>query len=85
MSNKKGIRTTITAYAGLVAGLAVVGMFLFGKIDTEQLTVSLATIGSFVGIIVGFFAKDSNKSHTQAGPIVPPPPPPPPPGDDPDQ
>lgn len=64
MSSKKGIRTTITAYAGLVAGLGVVGMYLLGKIETEQLTVSLATIGSFVGIIVGFFAKDANKSHS---------------------
>ncbi len=60
----KGIRTTIVAMVGLVALIAIVGMFLFNKIDTQQLTVSLASVGSILGIIVGFFAKDQNKSHS---------------------
>lgn len=60
----KGIRTTIVAFCGLFILLAVVGMYLFDKIDTEQLTVALASVGSILGVIVGFFAKDQNKSHS---------------------
>lgn len=80
----KGIRTTIVAMVGLVVLLAVVGMFLFNRINTEQLTVALASVGSILGVIIGFFAKDQNKSHSFNPQGITPPDDDPPPGKDPE-
>ena len=74
----KGIRTTITAFAGLLALLAIVAAYVLGKIETEQLTVALSAVGTSLAIVIGFFAKDQNKSHTIQGTVNPDPPGPPP-------
>lgn len=60
----KGKNTTIAAFVGLLAILAVIGMFLSGKIDTQQLTVALAAVGAAISTVVGFLSKDANKSHS---------------------
>jgi len=83
--NKKGIKTTVVAFVGLAILLAIVGMYLFGKIDTNQLTVALSSVGTILGVVIGFLAKDQDKSHgfdPRAGVT---PPPGNPPGNDPDK
>ena len=61
---KKGIKTTITAFVGLLALMGIVVVYLMGEIDTEQLTVALSAVGASLGVIVGFLSKDQNQTHS---------------------
>lgn len=60
----KGLKTTIVAFTGLAVLIGIVVFYLMGKITTEQLTVALASVGSALGVIIGFLSKDYNKSHS---------------------
>ncbi len=62
--NKKGFKTTVTAFVGLAMLFAIVVAYLMGKITTEQLTVALSSVGAALGIVVGFLSKDQNASHS---------------------
>jgi hypothetical protein len=62
--NNKGKNTTIVAYVGLIMSIVILGSFVLGKIDMQQMLGAFGGIGTLIGVFVGFLAKDQNKSHT---------------------
>jgi len=63
--NNKGITTTIIAVAMTIAGMGLVAALILDKIDKETFTIAIASVGTFGSTLIGYFAKDSNKSHTK--------------------
>ena len=61
----KGIKTTIAAFLLLIAGLALVTGLMIGWIDTPKFTAAMSSLAAFGAVIIGFLAKDQDKSHTQ--------------------
>jgi uncharacterized membrane protein len=60
-----GIRTTITAFIILLLGVGLTIGLVFDYIDKTEYAMAIGSVGTFGGVIVGLFAKDQNKSHTQ--------------------
>ena len=61
-----GVRTTIAAFILLLIGIGLVLALIF--IDTfgiQEFSVSMSTLAAFGATVIGFLAKDQNKSHTQ--------------------
>lgn len=61
---KKGIKTTVASFVCLSVVVGLVVAYVFGKIDVQGLTVSLGALGTSFTIIIGFLAKDQDKTHT---------------------
>lgn len=60
----KGLKTTIVAVICLLIGIAVFVLWFMKKLDNSQLTLGLASIGTFGSTIGLYFAKDANQSHS---------------------
>lgn len=65
--NKKGFKTTVIAVICLILGIITFGLWFWGKLDNEQLTLGLASIATFGTTIGLFLAKDATASHTFDG------------------
>ena len=61
----KGLQTTIAAFLLLMAGLSLVFALVMGFITISIFTAAMSSLAVFGGSIIGFLAKDANKSHTQ--------------------
>lgn len=60
-----GIKTTITAFIILATGIGLVAALIFDLIDKTEFSMAIGAVGTFGGVVIGMFAKDQNKSHTQ--------------------
>ena len=65
--NKKGIKTTVVAIVSGLLGLSVFIMWYVGKIETLELAVGLSGVAFFTNMVIGYFAKDADQSHTTDG------------------
>lgn len=63
--NVMGIKTTITAFVLLLAGIGCLAALVMGKLEKDEFTIAMSSLGAFGAVIIGFLAKDQNKSHTQ--------------------
>ena len=61
-----GIKTTIAAFIILMIGLGLVAALIFvDTFTTQDFAISMNTLAAFGTTVIGFLAKDQNKSHTQ--------------------
>ena len=67
--NKKGIKTTIVAVVVLLLGICSVVALILDKIDKDEFTVIMSSIGVLGMTVIGYLAKDQDKTHT-TDPIV---------------
>ena len=61
----KGLKTTIVGAVIGVLGIAILVLWMLGKLNDDQLTKGLTALGVFGSMVIGFLAKDSNESHTK--------------------
>ncbi len=62
--NKKGFKTTIVAIIVALLGITTFIMWYLAKVDNNGLTIGLAGLATLGTILIGFFSKDADKSHT---------------------
>lgn len=61
----KGIKTTITAFVFLAEILALAMALVLDKITIEELKTIVTVSTPIYVLLIGWFSKDSDKSHTQ--------------------
>ena len=61
----KGIKTTITAFVFLALLIVLVIAMIMNKITIEELKTILTIATPVFVLIIGWFAKDSDQSHTK--------------------
>lgn len=61
----KGIKTTIAAFIGLLSGLGLIVALVFDAISITEFSTAIGALGAFIGIIIGFLAKDQNATHSK--------------------
>ena len=57
----KDPKTTSIAIVGAIILFALVSALIFKKIDVASFTAAIASVGAFLGVLVGLFASDSKK------------------------
>ena len=61
----KGKTTSFIAGIMALCGVGLVVALILGEIDKETFTIAIASVGAFGSTLIGYFAKDSNKSHSK--------------------
>ena len=57
----KDSKTTSVAIIGSIVLFALVGALILKKMDITSFTAAIASVGAFLGVLVGLFAADSKK------------------------
>lgn len=61
----KGFKTTIAAFVYLAILIGLIIVFVLDQITMDELKTLLAATTPVFVVIIGFLAKDANKSHTK--------------------
>ena len=63
--NKMGIKTTVASAVFVLMVCGLLGAWVLGKVSIEELKTAMVFLTPFFVMIIGFLAKDQNKSHTK--------------------
>jgi hypothetical protein len=64
MSKNKGIRTSIVAIVYGLVIVALIGAMILKELTFEEVKNTIAVTSPVAILMIGWFAKDSNQSHT---------------------
>lgn len=61
-SLRKNWKTSLVALMGCVSLIVCLVMLFMKKIEAQDFAVAMSSIGMFIGVMIGIFAKDGDKT-----------------------
>lgn len=61
-SLRKNWKTSLVALMGCVSLVVCLAMLFMNKIEAQDFAVAMSSIGMFIGVMIGIFAKDGDKT-----------------------